>query len=158
MKIFKDLFKGWKKPISQSYAEYYSLDDITVFAFDRCILGEFQYINKDAKVRDSDVENWSKCYDAFIKKFGQSAQFEAYLNKKKRLINFKLQFAITGDVAWLDQIFILEKQIEADTKGDGMTYSQALVILSKIVGYRLDPKQITILEYKDIEKQHGRIN
>ena len=149
---------GRKKPTFESLNECFSLDDITVFAFQKCLDAEFKHINKDAKERETDIENWEKVYDAFISKFGQSKQFESYCRLQKKLINFRLEFVISGDPSWLDQIMIIEKQLEAEKKSEGMTYTGALLVFSKILGYRLDPKKITLLEFKEIEENHGRIN
>ena len=42
--------------------------------------------------------------------------------------------------------------------GDGMTIDQSLIHLSKWVGYRLNPKEITVVEYFNISEQYGKAN
>ena len=150
--------KGLKKPTLKSYADVFTLDDITVFAFDKCQSGEFRYINKDQQFRETDVDNWATVYDAFVAKFGQSQDFEHLMKVKSKLTRLKIEFCITSDVALLDQIAILEKEVESRMKGEKMTYSDALILMSKFVGYRLNPREVTILEFKSLENHYGRSN
>jgi hypothetical protein len=147
-----------RKPTLKSYADVFTLDDITVFAFDKCQSGEFRYINKDQKIRETDIDNWATVYDAFVAKFGQSSDFEMLIKIKHKLTKLKLEFCITADVALLDYIKILEQDLKNRMKGEKMTYSDALVLLSKFVGYRLNPREVTILEFKSLEQHYGRNN
>lgn len=150
--------KGLKKPTLPNFDGCYSLDDITVFAFDRCSGGDFRFINKDEKVKENDIESWARVYDAFVAKFGQSQDFEHLMKVKSKLTRLKIEFCITSDVALLDQIAILEKDVESRMSGEKMTYSDALILMSKFVGYRLNPREVTILEFKSLEQYYGRSN
>ena len=43
-------------------------------------------------------------------------------------------------------------------RGEGIGINKALIIMSKHMGYRLDPKKLTVLEFFNIRDHYGKEN
>ena len=78
--------------------------------------------------------------------------------KKKALI--ELEYVETKERFKLTEIEIQEtklKEMLANT-GSGMTIEESLIHLSKWIGYRLNTKEICVVEYFNILKEYGKAN
>lgn len=74
---------------------------------------------------------------------------------RKESLMEDLKRATTAAKSIVGQIVKLDKAIEPYVSGDGMSrsdFDEMLSVLSKFQGYRLDPKEITVLEYVNILK------
>jgi hypothetical protein len=58
----------------------------------------------------------------------------------------------------LNNIEIAQIELEQldPSKHDGMTIQQVLIYLSKWLGYRIDTKLVTIVEFKEMQEQYVR--
>jgi hypothetical protein len=72
----------------------------------------------------------------------------------------ELNFVETRERFELTKIELKEAELIRMMKnnGDGMTLEQSLVHLSKWIGYRLHPKEISVVEYFNIQEQYGKAN
>lgn len=121
-----------------------------------------EYVCKDI----NDVSNvntdlaWETIYDDYIHRFGLSKLYKRLLEIKKKKALLELDYVITRDRFNLTLIEIEENAIEqmVNNKGVGVSINTALVYLSKWVGYRLNPKEVTTLEYFNLMDLYGKEN
>jgi predicted metal-dependent TIM-barrel fold hydrolase len=60
----------------------------------------------------------------------------------------------------LTELEIKEAELKQmiETNNTGMTIEQAIIYLSKWIGYRLNPREITVTEYFNILSEYGKAN
>lgn len=127
-----------------------------------CTAGEIGYVRKEPTNEPTaeDVLHWNTVYDSYIKRFGLSEVHKKYLETLRKKALLETEYVIKRTKFTITKIEIMEAKLEAMMKnaGHGMTTEQALIYLSKWVGYRLDPKQITALEYFTLLDEYGKAN
>lgn len=135
-----------------SSAHWASLDTIPLYNWEKCQEGELHYINKDHKSSESDAENWVNLYNQYIEKYGLGDQLDRYLSQKVHLAKLRLQYITTNNVFLLNNIEVAQIELEQldPRKHDGMSTTQVLIHLSKWLGYHVNPKVITIVEFKEM--------
>jgi hypothetical protein len=132
--------------------------------------GNFNYLYKldnykiIPKYATSDtIEKWHNLYQQYIDDIGVNDNYIDYLRLVKRLVIAKCDYAITKDRFLLNEIRMLETDIE-ETKTDGkpVTFGETTAVLSKYLGFRLDVKQISVLEYYNyinlMKRDNGKAN
>lgn len=124
--------------------------------------GELKYVCKDINkaIPQQCDEAWTMVYDDYIKRYGLSKLYKRLLEVKRRKAVLECEYVITKDRFKLTLIEIEEQNIEQmlNNKGEGVSINKALVYLSKWVGYRLDPREVTTLEYFNIMDLYGKEN
>lgn len=73
---------------------------------------------------------------------------------------YELEFVNTRDRFKLTEIEIKEAELKSmiDNNGQGMTIDETLIYLGRWLGYRLNPKEINVIEYFTILDQYGKAN
>lgn len=73
---------------------------------------------------------------------------------------YELEFVNTRDRFKLTEIEIKEAELKSmiDNNGQGMTIEETLIYLGRWLGYRLNPKEINVIEYFTILNQYGKAN
>lgn len=73
---------------------------------------------------------------------------------------YELEFVNTRDRFKLTEIEIKEAELKSmiDNNGQGMTIEETLIYLGRWLGYRLNPKEINVIEYFTILDQYGKAN
>lgn len=106
------------------------------------------------------MEAWQKLYDQYIKKYGLGKLYKRLLSVMKEKAIYELEFVELRDRFKLTEIEIKEAELKAmiDNKGQGMTTEESLIYLGKWLGYRLNPKEINVVEYFTILDQYGKAN
>jgi len=99
-------------------------------------------------------------YDQYIKKYGLSKLYKKLLALMREKALMECTFVETRDRFKLTLIEVKEVELKSalENNGQGMSIDQALVHLSKWIGYRLNPKEITVVEYFNILEQYGKAN
>lgn len=127
-----------------------------------CTAGEVGYVRIEPtnEPTNADFEQWEKIYDSYIKRFGLGDVHKKHLEILKKKAILQLDYTITRTKFLITKIDILEAKLEAmmNNAGHGMTTEQALIHLSKWLGYRVDPKKITALEYFILLEEYGTAN
>ena len=130
----------------------------------KCNDGEIIYVRKEKvqeiEENDDDIEVWNRLYDQYIKKYGLSKLYKKMLSIMKEKALLECTFVETRDRFKLTQIEIKETEmasILANNKS-GMSIDQALIHLSRWIGYRLNPKEMTVVEYFNILEEYGKAN
>ena len=121
---------------------------------------EFIYKKPVKKVSEEAYLRFMKLNDEYIKEFGLSKLYARMLKTQKERLILQLDFVITRNKFKLTQIKLKEQQLKnmIANKGEGVSINESLIQLSKWIGYRLNPKEITTLEYFNILKHYGKAN
>lgn len=148
-----------------NYINYYSdLYEFPLFNWMKCNEGQIIYVRKEitpeSEVSQLDEEIWEALYDQYIQKYGLSKLYKKMIAIMKEKALLECTFVMTRDRFKLTQIEIKEEELRSAmaNNGNGMTIDQALIYLSKWIGYRLNPKEITVVEYFNILNEYGKAN
>lgn len=105
-------------------------------------------------------EAWCKVNDDYIQRYGLSDLYIRLLKKMKEKALLELTFVETRDRFKLTEIGLAEAELQSmlSNRGEGIGIREALIHLSKYMGFRLNPKEITVLEFFNIRDKHGKEN
>jgi hypothetical protein len=142
---------------------YVSIDTLPLYNWVKVTEeGDLRYVCKDIDkaVPELCEEAWATVYDDYINQYGLSKLYKRLLEVKRKKAILECDFVITKDRFKLTLIGIEERKIEQmlNNKGEGVSINKALVYLSKWLGYRLDPREVTTLEYFNILDLYGKEN
>ena len=145
------------------WKNYYSeLNEFPLFNWIRCNEGELKFTRIDPNEGNSetDHEAWQRLYDQYIKRYGLGKLYKRLLNVMKEKAIYELEFVNTRDRFKLTEIEIKEAELKSmiDNNGQGMTIEETLIYLGRWLGYRLNPKEINVIEYFTILDQYGKAN
>lgn len=151
------------KNTDNKWKKYYSeLNDFPLFNWIKCNDGNLKYTRIDPNEGDekTDAEAWQVLYDQYIKRFGLGKLYKRLLNVMKEKAIYELEYVRTKDRFKLTEIEIKESELKSmiDNNGQGMTTEESLIYLGKWLGYRLNPKEINVIEYFTILDQYGKAN
>lgn len=109
---------------------------------------------------DQDRITWDSLYDQYIKRYGLGKLYKRLLSVMKDKALIECDFVITRDRFKLTELEIKEAELKQmiETNNTGMTIEQAIIYLSKWIGYRLNPREITVTEYFNILSEYGKAN
>lgn len=130
----------------------------------KCNDGDFRFTRKKPRLsieaNEKDGKSWVIVYDEYIKEFDLSPIYKKLLKTMKKKALLQLKFIETWERFKLTEIDIETEKLKnmLANNGDGMTIEQSLIHLSKWLGYRLNPKEITVIEYFNILRQYGQNN
>lgn len=121
-----------------------------------------EYVCKDIELAAKvDLQSaWERIYDDYLRRYGLSKLHKRLLEVRRKKALLELEYVITRDRFHLTLIEIEERNIEQmiNNRGAGVSITTALVYLSKWVGYRLNWKELTTLEYFNIMDLYGKEN
>jgi len=106
------------------------------------------------------IEAWAKIYDQYLFRFGLNKKYERYLQAMVRRAELQTDYVMTKDKFKLTEIEIQDAKIanlEAHF-GSGETIEVVLVYVSKWLGYRINTREISVLEYFVILDEYGKAN
>lgn len=127
----------------------------------KCTDGEMQYIRKAASetpLTEQDENAWFKVYNQYIDTFGLSALYKKTLEAMRRKALLELDFVLTREKFKLTEIALEEQKLKTmlNNNGNSMTIDESLIHLSRWLGYHVNSKKITVLEYFNLLKQYGK--
>jgi hypothetical protein len=124
--------------------------------------GEYKYMCKDPEnVKGVDLaEAWYNLNDEYIQRYGLSSLYTRLLKKMKEKALLELNYVTSRDRFKLTEISLAEEELRSmmSNRGEGIGIREALIHLSKYMGFRLDPRQITVSEFFNIRDKHGKEN
>jgi hypothetical protein len=129
-----------------------------------CTDGDVSFVRKtrkkDATPGTKDAEQWAKIYDDYIARFGLSDMYKKLLELMRKKAIYELEFVETGQRFKLTEIELTEAKLKTalSNNGEGLTIEQSLIHLSKWVGFHLNAKKITVLEYFNLMAEYGKAN
>jgi Fic family protein len=122
--------------------------------------GDYSYILKIEadKWGKNEVIAFSELYEKYIQKY-QKKDLESKISIYKNIIKLQCAYIESGEEYFLTQIEIKKAQLpkKNEVKTESNT-TQTLVTLSKFMGYRLSPKEITVDEFYTIIQDYERAN
>lgn len=124
--------------------------------------GDHRYVCKDPEdVKGVDIaEAWYKVNDEYIERYGLGKLYKRLLQKMKEKALLQLDYVESRDRFKLTLISMAEAELMSmmSNKGEGIGVREALIHLSKYMGFRLNPKEITVSEFFNIRDKHGKEN
>jgi len=147
-----------------SVKRYNSIDSLPLYNWIKCVNGSLKYVRRDLKgnekENETDKETFSVIYDEYLQLFGLGKLYEKWLKIMKRKAILECDFVITKDKFKLTEIGVEEAKIKSmlDNKGEGTSIERSLIYLSKWLGYRINIKEITTLEYFNLLEEYGKAN
>lgn len=140
-----------------------SIDEMPLYNWIKCTEDDdIRYVCKD--INDSNdvdlVGSWSLVYDDYINRFGLSKLYRRLLEVMRTKALLECDYVITKEAFNLTLIKMEEEKLKQmlANKGEGATINSVLVYLSKWLGYHLNVREITALEYFEMMKQYGKEN
>lgn len=111
--------------------------------------GEIHFlIEERGKFPGNEAEAWQKLLNQYYARYGMTAAFKQHLRKMKQLTILVCENAIKFDVVKNIRIQALEAEISKYTdEGETVDFFENVAALSKFVGYRVDPKSMSVSEY-----------
>jgi hypothetical protein len=165
MRIYKFILTGLKRIISPTSARRYnSIDSLPLYNWQKCVNGSLKYVRTIVKEEDEDNKEdekvFEKIYDEYIKRFGMGKLYEKWLKIMKKKAIMECDFVITQEKFKLTEIQIEEAKLKGmlDNKGEGTSIEKSLIYLGQWLGYRLNIKEVTTLEYFNLLEEYGKAN
>jgi hypothetical protein len=86
--------------------------------------------------------------------------YEKWLKIMKKKAIMECDFVITKEKFKLTEIQIEEAKLKGmlDNKGEGTSIEKSLIYLGQWLGYRLNIKEVTTLEYFNLLEEYGKAN
>lgn len=140
--------------------KYFSeLNEIPLYNFEKCLEGDYRFIclNISEKWNVKEAQAFEVVYEKYVQKY-QKKELESKFRIYKAVIELHGMYAETQDDYFLTQIEIKKSQLPKVEEKQANDTTQSLVVLSKYMGYRLNPKEITVDEFYSIIKQYERGN
>ncbi len=113
--------------------------------------GEMKYILKEGKCEDESklINAFELLYSDYLKRIGIGEKYKTLVETEKRLILIRCEFVETKNRKLLNKIDQLEAKIDNMKKSNGETTRPEIIImyLSKFLGFKIDIKKDTTLEY-----------
>ena len=128
-----------------------SLEELPIYNWDKCVrTGELKYLLVDPNAKcDVDLlALFNKLHQEYLDIFGATEETERYLSLLKQKIHH-IEQIILGVKFHKNYLKIVEFEIEAieKKKGDSQDLYDIIAILAKFMGFQLDVKKVTVIEY-----------
>lgn len=145
---------------SNTHVKYWeSIEDMPMFNWQKCADGDLKYVNKDLLENDElNGIQYDKLYDQYLEKFGLSKEFERYMNLLQQRALLQCKYVSTNQRFKLTEIEIIDAKIERLNVnfGDGKSIETVCIHLSKWLGYKINLKETTVIEYYTIIQEYGK--
>ena len=139
-----------------------SIDDFPLYNWIKCNENLIQYTRKDLNLGsdEDDQEAWMNIWDQYLKKYGLAKLHKRLLNAMKQKAILECEYVITKDRFKLNLIEIEAQRLKdmMANAGIGMTIEESLIHLSRWAGFRMNAKEISVVEYFNMMKQYGKEN
>lgn len=124
--------------------------------------GKMEYCRKDLKDGNINLDNefWELIYDSYVTKFGLNKLHAKLIDVIRKKALLECEFVITQDRFKLTMIEVEEQKIILMLKnaGNGIDIRESLIYISKWMGQWINTKQITTLDFFNLQKQYERFN
>ncbi len=140
-----------------------SIDDLPLYNWIKCTEeNDYRYVCKDINnIRGVNLDEvWYKIFDDYITRFGLSKLHIRMLQVMKQKALLECDYVIERDNFKLTLAELEEKKLQQmiSNKGENTSINNVLIYLSKWLGYRINTKETTTLEYFEMMKAYGKEN
>ena len=147
---------------------YLTIEELPLFNWFKCCDNELIYARRDKHkgTVEDDLKAWEIIYNDFINKIGLDPKFIGYLDlleeRAKRCLEF-IQSLNEGkrNRFLINEVNRLNLEIKSfEERGTKKATSKTSILnsLSKMQGYRINPKETTTIEYFTLIKDYGEAN
>jgi len=143
-----------------------SIEDMPIWNWNKIVeSGDLLYLYIDQNIKGfyserlSDI--WLDLQEQHLTEFGIDNMLRLRIKRIKRLIQLNIQYVKTRDRNLLNFIGILEAELKASEEQFQMRFRKVVDIVSTQKGFRLDIKEITVIEWYHALKNltaHGNNN
>lgn len=136
-----------------------SIDEMPMYNWQKCSDGFLKYVTID--LIDDEKNNqiqYDKLYDQYLVRFGLSKEFERYMNLLRKKAKLQCDYVQTNKRFKLTEIEIVDAKIERlnINFGDGKSIETTVLHLSKWLGFKVNLKETTVVEYYTIIQEYGK--
>ena len=131
---------------------YIYLDELPIWNWHKIAnTGNLIYLHKDNDYSKTDyslVEIWDKLQDEYLEEFGITNEFRAMLVLKKRWINIKSNFLLTGDRFLLNELDEIEIDLKDTSESKVISdKDDTLIMMEQQMGFPIDEKKMSVKKY-----------
>ena len=113
--------------------------------------GNLIYLHKDSDYKGEDykpIEIWNKLQDEYLETFGITEDFRKILSLKKKWVEKKADYLITGKRLLLNEIGFIEADIK-ESMDSKITVDKedTVIMLETKLNRELNPKEISVKKY-----------
>lgn len=134
------------------------IEEFPLWNWRKCTQGEENYtrIRKQLGTKKRDSVAWENLQDQHIEKFGLADDHEKILELKMQMAEMQLDYCIDKNAFLLNAIRVIEEDIKEilDRSMEGASIDDCLMALSKWMGFRLDQKVISVVEFQTYLKAY----
>lgn len=130
---------------------YNTIEDLPVWNWNKIIeTGDLKYLFKKHESQQSSevlFPIWDDLQQQYFDEFGQSQEL---INRERimfQLVKLNLKYLKTKDRSVLNFIKIKKHQLDELNKQEGIKFGKLLIYVSKYMGFRVDPKNISVYEW-----------
>lgn len=138
--------------------KYYSeLNEMPLYNFEKCLEGDYRFIAKTRleKWSINEVEAFSVLYEKYVQKY-QKQELESKIRTLKAIIQLQCMYIETKDEYFITQIEIKKAQMPKQKEVQSSDTQSTLTVLSKWMGFRLNPREISVDEFYSIVINYER--
>lgn len=105
-------------------------------------------LKKPKKESRPELKNiWNSLYNQYIKEFGVSERYIKELRIRKKIALLQCDLIITGDKSIKSFIGAEENYLEEMRKDKRSSFEQTIIGIEKVMGFNLNPKNISVKRY-----------
>lgn len=129
-----------------------------MYNWQKCNDGDYRYVNFDLIEHDLNKEKYDHLYDQYLKRFGLTEEFERYMGLLQKKALKQCDYVINKKRFTLTEIEIIDGKLERLNVnfGDGQSVQQTCIHLGKWLGYKVDLKETTVVEFYEIIKEYTK--
>lgn len=111
--------------------------------------GELQYLTKGEIMPCSEIyiEKYYTLYQKFINEFGFPDNVKTMLEMKHKALKHYTKFLITSNFNEKLKGDLIMIELDKESKGKDMKFHEQIVLISKYLGYQINPKKFSAWEY-----------
>jgi hypothetical protein len=137
-----------------------SIDEMILWDWRKCLEGKHEYCRVDINkgTEQEDELFYDLLYDQYLQRFGLAKDYERILEIRVEMTEIRCEYCENGNLFLMNRVKVLEAEIEDIVKRseEGMDTDDCLMYLSKWMGYRVDQKVITIVEFQTYLKAYEK--
>lgn len=140
------------------------LDELPIWNWNKIAeTGDLLYLLKNQNKRKPVkglVEAWESLQQQYLDEFGVDMNLLNRIKTMKKIIKLNVKFYETRDRSLLNLIAVEENRLKESQNVVSVKFTRLLIIVSSHMGFRIDPKQFTVIEWfhalKNMAASHGK--